>query len=84
MIDPREFAKAIEQGESMTREIARLTASLHRNRCHPDYAYALVHSYTDPQYVEINVHLDRSFVWEPNREYAVSHYYECWRRKLAT
>lgn len=53
-------------------EIARLTAALHANRCHPDYLYSVSRGDIHPFFVQ---------GWEPNPEYQAAPGDECWRRR---
>lgn len=57
-------------------EIARLTAALHANRCHPDWTYMiqLTHS-------ELSKQWRREAGLEPNHEYQTPPGDESWRRR---
>lgn len=62
-------------------EVARLTAALHANRCHPDYVYLIKH--IGDKDCELLADLGL-FEWERNPEYVAAPGDECWRKRKAT
>lgn len=67
----------------LEREIARLTASLHANRCHPDYEYRTVPDYVsrpDSEPYLKSIHLDGDG-WERNPEFFAMPGHESWRKR---